>query len=166
MKKILPSAHVDDGICDCCDGSDESTVSCPNTCREMGEKTRQLHREKIAETKQALKTRSEYEATAAAEIPTKRLRIEELEKQMKEEDAILEAVNLKKQGMSRSRAWRYVLVRVFIVLCARFLLSEFRQGSLWPLALLLAAGYSLLLLIFAYFVFCRRWSVVFCFASL
>jgi hypothetical protein len=24
---------VDDGICDCCDGSDESKRKCPNTCK-------------------------------------------------------------------------------------------------------------------------------------
>jgi protein kinase C substrate 80K-H len=28
----MPSSMVDDGICDCCDGSDEARHRCPNTC--------------------------------------------------------------------------------------------------------------------------------------
>lgn len=36
------SSRVNDGICDCCDGSDESgTKSCPNTCEEMGRAARE-----------------------------------------------------------------------------------------------------------------------------
>ena len=34
----LPSSRVNDGICDCCDGSDEydGAVACADTCDEMG----------------------------------------------------------------------------------------------------------------------------------
>lgn len=28
----IPRSYVDDGFCDCCDGSDESHARCPNTC--------------------------------------------------------------------------------------------------------------------------------------
>ena len=28
----MPSSMVDDGICDCCDGSDEARHRCPNPC--------------------------------------------------------------------------------------------------------------------------------------
>lgn len=32
---LIPSSRVDDGVCDCCDGSDESKMQCENTCNEM-----------------------------------------------------------------------------------------------------------------------------------
>ena len=35
--------RVNDGVCDCCDGSDEydSRVDCPNTCDELGRRVRE-----------------------------------------------------------------------------------------------------------------------------
>lgn len=30
----IPSSRVDDGICDCCDGSDEAVVDCVKSCEE------------------------------------------------------------------------------------------------------------------------------------
>ena len=33
---------VDDGICDCCDGSDEGSTSCPNTCLAEGKAERDI----------------------------------------------------------------------------------------------------------------------------
>ncbi len=35
--KIIKSMYVDDGVCDCCDGSDEPAGVCANSCREIGE---------------------------------------------------------------------------------------------------------------------------------
>jgi protein kinase C substrate 80K-H len=40
LPKTIFSSRVDDGICDCCDGSDETKTpefECPNTCAEEGE---------------------------------------------------------------------------------------------------------------------------------
>ena len=34
---ILDHQFVDDGICDCCDGSDEVEVTCPDTCAKEGQ---------------------------------------------------------------------------------------------------------------------------------
>ena len=58
--KILPSSRVNDGICDCCDGSDEwtgplypsgqsdaDTKGCLNVCMEMGKEERE-ERERLA----------------------------------------------------------------------------------------------------------------------
>jgi hypothetical protein len=45
-KQLIPTSRVNDGICDCCDGSDEQsntiTTNCPNICeaQEAGEKDR------------------------------------------------------------------------------------------------------------------------------
>ena len=32
----ISSSRVDDGICDCCDGSDEGAGKCSNNCSELG----------------------------------------------------------------------------------------------------------------------------------
>ena len=58
--KLLPSSRVNDGICDCCDGSDEWTgplyqsgqtdsdvSACANVCMEMGKEERE-ERERLA----------------------------------------------------------------------------------------------------------------------
>ena len=40
---VLASSRVDDGICDCCDGSDEGTViQCKDTCNQVAYKEREL----------------------------------------------------------------------------------------------------------------------------
>lgn len=41
MPKVLESMFVDDGICDCCDGSDEARGVCANTCPELGRHARE-----------------------------------------------------------------------------------------------------------------------------
>jgi protein kinase C substrate 80K-H len=49
FEQRLPHSRVNDGICDCCDGSDElgSGVLCPNRCVEVeGELARQLEEER------------------------------------------------------------------------------------------------------------------------
>ena len=40
---MLTSSRVDDGICDCCDGSDEGNViQCKDTCTQVAYKEREL----------------------------------------------------------------------------------------------------------------------------
>jgi len=40
---------VDDGICDCCDGTDEGhVVTCPNRCKEEGNELKELLAEKVS----------------------------------------------------------------------------------------------------------------------
>lgn len=39
---VLSSSRVDDGICDCCDGSDEGTIiQCKDTCNQVAYKERE-----------------------------------------------------------------------------------------------------------------------------
>ena len=35
-KQSIYSSRVQDKVCDCCDGSDELNISCPNTCAQIG----------------------------------------------------------------------------------------------------------------------------------
>jgi protein kinase C substrate 80K-H len=53
---ILFSSRVNDGICDCCDGSDEydGHVSCQNTCWEAGKAARENLKKKIETYNQGL----------------------------------------------------------------------------------------------------------------
>ena len=45
----ISSSRVDDGICDCCDGSDEASGKCADNCRELGahiaEEAKKIRRE-------------------------------------------------------------------------------------------------------------------------
>lgn len=43
----IPYSRVNDGVCDCCDGSDEqsSAKKCENTCQELGQNYRKLRQE-------------------------------------------------------------------------------------------------------------------------
>ena len=40
---MLPSSRVNDGVCDCCDASDEyaSAANCVDVCRELGRAARE-----------------------------------------------------------------------------------------------------------------------------
>ena len=78
---FIPSSQVNDGICDCCDGSDEwenKDVTCPNKCKELGEKVRQERVEKLKDHKVGLEAKLAYIEKARKEIPEKRAKKEEL----------------------------------------------------------------------------------------
>lgn len=47
MQNAIPMSQVFDGHCDCCDGSDEQALKCPNTCAEALAKRMQYARDKI-----------------------------------------------------------------------------------------------------------------------
>lgn len=46
IPRLLPSSRVNDGVCDCCDGSDEYAliVACANTCDDDGRQAREALR--------------------------------------------------------------------------------------------------------------------------
>jgi protein kinase C substrate 80K-H len=56
------SSFVDDGICDCCDGSDESSppTPCPNTCKEQGERFLAGLQDELAGVESGLNQREKY----------------------------------------------------------------------------------------------------------
>merc|ERR1711981_1378395 len=96
--KILPSSRVNDGICDCCDGSDEwtgplypsgqsdaDTKGCLNVCMEMGKEERE-ERERLAKViEEGAKMRNEMiqqgkdrKQQRQSEIETKKKEIEQV----------------------------------------------------------------------------------------
>jgi protein kinase C substrate 80K-H len=61
-ERVVPAAWVDDGYCDCCDGSDERAGACANVCETAGEAARVEARAAAASILAGVKTRSEYVA--------------------------------------------------------------------------------------------------------
>jgi hypothetical protein len=128
--KRIHSAQVDDGVCDCCDGSDEASLPCSNNCREVGEKMRLERARQAEEVRAALGVRQTYLDKARAELPAKRTRREELQGLMATEDAVLEAVNLKKLG--RCHCCSHVsVVNFFQIFLFVSLLPAFKASWLW-----------------------------------
>ena len=54
------TSRVDDGICDCCDGEDETSVDCPNTCKELAKKILEVKRKKASQYIKGLELREQY----------------------------------------------------------------------------------------------------------
>ncbi|KAG5476403.1 hypothetical protein LSCM1_04106 [Leishmania martiniquensis] len=59
-------SRVNDGICDCCDGSDEagSRVSCPNRCAEVVAGLERHHKEELAKMKKAKEAKEAMRSAA------------------------------------------------------------------------------------------------------
>ena len=110
----IPSSKVNDGICDCCDGSDEmrnmvnenSEIQCPNTCfikgqdaREENEKSEKIYQEGSLKMKAALKENTEKLAEIMEAVERYRAQKDELEsllEQLEEKN-----MNLKKTVKER-----------------------------------------------------------------
>lgn len=56
----LNASFVDDGICDCCDGSDEINIKCHNSCVDDAKESIQLLKNKLHEAEQGLSKRMKY----------------------------------------------------------------------------------------------------------
>ena len=68
----IPRSRVDDGTCDCCDGSDEGAlVQCPNVCDQVAQsELKSLNKLKIAYT-EGSKIKAQYLAKALHEYDSK-----------------------------------------------------------------------------------------------
>jgi len=49
--KLISTSKLNDGICDCCDGSDEFNLSCPKTCLDLSTKEFHKLKEKLTKIK-------------------------------------------------------------------------------------------------------------------
>lgn len=80
-ERIFPS-RVHDGICDCCDGSDEAgnknmKEACPNVCESRYSALREEEARRAVERAAGLSRKAEYVKTAAAELNELRTRVNE-----------------------------------------------------------------------------------------
>ena len=86
------SSRVGDGICDCCDGSDEWTgrVSCPNTCSEMGRAAREAAEARTKVIQEGLNKRQIMVEEARTQLQEKKLRLQEKEARKSELEMVKE----------------------------------------------------------------------------
>ncbi|KAG0700078.1 glucosidase II beta subunit-like-domain-containing protein, partial [Suillus ampliporus] len=72
----IQSSRVNDGLCEqeCCDGSDEPSSVCPNTCQEVGAE----HRKKVAAERKLRKTGSKTRSSYIAYAHKEKKRLEAL----------------------------------------------------------------------------------------
>lgn len=58
--RVLNASFVDDGVCDCCDGSDEPFGRCSNSCLRQAEAAISQLRTELKEVETGLHSRSQY----------------------------------------------------------------------------------------------------------
>lgn len=101
FEQSIPLHWVNDGFCDCCDGSDENagSVQCPNTCGEAArERADQLQKETemrriAAKTKGMMKKAVEdYRETTKKEIPRLEKQLVTVEAKLKNQQAVLDTL--------------------------------------------------------------------------
>ena len=83
---------VGDGICDCCDGSDEwaGKVTCSNTCSELGRAAREAAEARIRVIQEGLNKRQVMVQEARHQLEEKKLRLQEKEAKKLELEALKE----------------------------------------------------------------------------
>ena len=116
----LPMSKVGDGVCDCCDGADETGItSCPDNCAAIfAEERRRRQALQYAYTKGSLQRQSdlqEYAAlvqTSTATLVTKQAELESLQASLVEND---DALKTAKQNWIQKR-WETYATRVKQVL--------------------------------------------------
>ena len=77
---VVCGQFVDDGVCDCCDGSDENgTITCPDTCLEEGRSKMAALELSLAEAEAGLKKKEALRKQAKTKRAEWEIRLEHLE---------------------------------------------------------------------------------------
>ena len=94
------SSRVNDGICDCCDGSDEwdSRATCSDTCKEMGEKAAQEQRRLQELHEQGNQKRLEYVAQGREKVEEARRKLAEKEPELETLQSEVDALRTAKEA--------------------------------------------------------------------
>lgn len=99
--KFIPHSFVNDGVCDCCDGSDEqgnNEMACRHTCREQGMKEMEQVKKEIALHEQGSKIKQTMIAEAQNLKPSLLHQKKESAKKLEELRAQMEAAQAKEQA--------------------------------------------------------------------
>mmetsp|Transcript_22273 Transcript_22273/g.61568 ORF Transcript_22273/g.61568 Transcript_22273/m.61568 type:complete len:326 (+) Transcript_22273:71-1048(+) len=103
--QLLSTSFVDDGVCDCCDGSDEAPGKCQNTCLDRSASERQAVRDHVAFVRRALDEKQALISSAvekqrawqnrkgliSSEVSSQAAEVNKLQAQVKQAEAIAEA---------------------------------------------------------------------------
>jgi len=68
--------RVEDGVCDCCDGSDEAPGLCTNACEELAAESRAARAEEIRLLEQGALERKDYAVKGAKAAATSKATLE------------------------------------------------------------------------------------------
>lgn len=112
----LPSSRVNDGICDCCDGSDEKAgiVKCNDTCAEVG--AEEAARKREMERVQSIGFAKKQEMIASASLKLNSMREASAGLQIQiqaKEDAISKHEERKLEVANQSKDQEQVLTKAF-----------------------------------------------------
>ncbi|XP_019731363.1 glucosidase 2 subunit beta isoform X1 [Hippocampus comes] len=97
---FIPSSRINDGVCDCCDATDEfnSGASCPNTCRELGRKEKEVL-QKLAEiAKEGFILKQQLIQEAKRGLEEKKAKAFDLEASKKQLEEKVEALRTVKEA--------------------------------------------------------------------
>ncbi|KAF5828843.1 glucosidase II beta subunit-like-domain-containing protein [Dunaliella salina] len=103
--QLLSTSFVDDGVCDCCDGSDEALGKCRNTCLDRSASERQAVRDHVAFVRRALDEKQALISSAvqkqrawqnrkgliSSEVSSQAAEVNKLQAQVKQAEATAEA---------------------------------------------------------------------------
>lgn len=84
MPSNIPSGRLDDGFCDCCDGTDEPAGFCQNNCKELGAERRKYVMQRKGDVEQGLKKREEMAKQGSEVLVAKKKELADVEKQLKD----------------------------------------------------------------------------------
>ena len=101
--KTLPASRVNDGACDCCDGSDEwkalGGVACPSDCAALGEKVLGEEKTRLEDLGNALQAKRDFVAKAQKDLEELRSELHRLkspqQKQQQQQQQEEDDVNVK-----------------------------------------------------------------------
>lgn len=91
---------MNDGICDCCDGSDEyeGRVKCVDTCKAKREEEVEGKRKQLEAGKKALEKRADYLERAKEVVEGKKKEAEEIREKVKSLQAEIDELEVEKQA--------------------------------------------------------------------
>ncbi|XP_042202455.1 glucosidase 2 subunit beta, partial [Callorhinchus milii] len=80
--RYIPASRVNDGICDCCDATDEynSGIVCDNTCKEQGRKEKETLQQMAEVAKEGFRVKQQLIEEAKRSREDKQKKLEELAK--------------------------------------------------------------------------------------
>ena len=102
----IQSSHVNDGICDCCDGSDEwqQKVVCQNTCLETKERVLKERKEKAEKGRRGLIKKDLYIESAKIAMQQKRSELDEINQQKASIEQTIAQKEIKKNEMQEKES--------------------------------------------------------------
>lgn len=112
LNQTMLRSRVGDGICDCCDGSDESPIiGCPNTCEALRAEARENAIAHYKQTAQGLRRRHEMVDQALRELQARSKSTEELKKEHHALQQLLFKVKIrrhKEERVERQERYEYI----------------------------------------------------------